>query len=251
MDTNVLREIVLNNHNIGKNFFQMFFLESKNNIPCFSLYNVIEIRPYKKIYRKFINFFSKIPCLLFFPYKLIVEQEHNSLINNKLMEVDNTICYALLPKPLCRKGNARKFFKTIFNNKLNSIIKNDLDNFDSLASLWQSQRGPKPLSTKQYFASLEYRSIIGFFEEQGFHVDRKEMKKMAGSRVLAYSQFYRVHQTRKEITKNDVMDIMISCATPYVDVIITEKSQAQALLNAKGYIDELNKVKIMKLSELK
>jgi hypothetical protein len=77
------------------------------------------------------------------------------------------------------------------------------------------------------------------------------MTKMAGSRVLAYSQFYRVHQTRKIITKNDVMDIMISCVTPYVNVIITEKSQAQALLNARSYIKELNDVKVMKLSDLK
>jgi hypothetical protein len=167
LDTNVLREIVLNNHNIRNNFKQKFFTDSKCNIPCFSLYNVLEIKPYKDIYRKFLKFFSNMPCLLLYPYKLIVEQEYKSHINNRKFEFDNTVSYAFLPKQFCKKQNAKRFFRTIFKNKfLIEIIEENLDEFNSLAKTWQNQRGLQTLSTKKYFSSQEYSCIKGFLKSK-------------------------------------------------------------------------------------
>ena len=73
LDTNALREIVTNTNLSGKGFLQNFFTGESSYAPCFSIYNVIELMPYKDIYEKFLEYFSIIPCLMTFPVKSICD----------------------------------------------------------------------------------------------------------------------------------------------------------------------------------
>jgi hypothetical protein len=50
-------------------------------------------------------------------------------------------------------------------------------------------------------------------------------EKFPALRIMSYSQFMRVHFTQKEIKPNDVMDVLISSAVPYVDTVLTENYQ--------------------------
>lgn len=50
LDTNALREIVTNTNMSGKGFLERFFACSLDAyVPCFSIYNVIELMPYQNI----------------------------------------------------------------------------------------------------------------------------------------------------------------------------------------------------------
>ena len=62
-DTNALREIVTNENYSGKGFLSKFFAEQRLYAPCFSIYNAVELMPYKDIYEKFLDFFSNITIL--------------------------------------------------------------------------------------------------------------------------------------------------------------------------------------------
>ena len=56
LDTNALREIVTNTKFAGKGFLETFFSSSTLYAPCFSIYNVIELMPYKDIFDKLPDF---------------------------------------------------------------------------------------------------------------------------------------------------------------------------------------------------
>lgn len=66
---------------------------------------------------------------------------------------------------------------------------------------------------------------------------------------MAYSKFERIYNTTKNIVKNDVMDVMISSMSPYVEVIVTEATKAEVLKKAKTFIDEIKHIEIYRSSK--
>lgn len=96
LDTNAIREIVTNSNMSGKGYLTRFHLYNNNYAPCFSIYNVIELKPYEDIYEKFLEFFSLIPCLMFYPYKEVILNEYNAYISNKELAITNSLAKAMI-----------------------------------------------------------------------------------------------------------------------------------------------------------
>ena len=175
LDTNALREIVTNENYSGKGFLSKFFAEQRLYAPCFSIYNAVELMPYKDIYEKFLDFFSTIPCLMFFPIKLIIQEEYQS------------------------------FFQGIETSSLKSI-----------ATTWESQRNiaskqiaklalPENMIDEKYYRFVEKETIIKDLINWGIEPNRDiDLEKFPSIRIMEYSQFNRIHCTKKTIKINKV-----------------------------------------------
>lgn len=255
LDTNIIREIVLNNNGCVYGFLKNFLSSEIKYVPCFSIYNVIELKPYKDIYEKFLDFFSIIPCLMLFPYKNILEAEFLASLNNKPITINNQIANAFIPVGDCSSYNIKDFLSKLWSDEeLISQLEYEIHELKNTAECWNNQRVElhENLINEKYYRTVEKETIIKNLVSQGISIkDGIDITRFPGTRIMEYSQFSRVHNSKKNIKANDVMDIKISCAIPYVDAVITENYQADIYKKAKKFIKGLEKLEIYRLIDVR
>lgn len=79
--------------------------------------------PYRDIYEQFLDFFSKVPCLMIFPAETIIQEEYKQYIKGQPLQIANQIENAFTPIINSRSNNCRKFFEDMeHNTKLMQII---------------------------------------------------------------------------------------------------------------------------------
>lgn len=264
LDTNALREIVTNTNLAGKGFLQNFFIDKTGYAPCFSIYNVIELYPYEDIFDQFIEYFSIIPCIVTFPVKSIFQKEYECYITGRTFQIDHNIAYAISPISSDQNHDCKLFFNNIFNNKpLIDIIHSELDNFPLIATVWNNKREntkkqltalnlPSNLIDEQFYKSQEKVTVLK--DLQNFNIpvtSNTDIFSLPAARMMEYSLFSRIYFTQKKIAPNDVMDIQISCIAPYVDAVITENFQADVYKKAKRLIEQLKKLEIYTLKDIR
>lgn len=262
LDTNAIREITNNHNSCGKVFFEKFFLNGPEYVPCFSIYNIIEIRTDKERFDIFLNFFSIIPCILFSSYKTIIKEEFLSLKNKSQVSLDKLILNTFYPSNDDKLYNFRKFITSNLEQKvIIQTIDNDIEGLDLIVKAWQSQKQETNKELKKRNLALntindkhyklnEKESIINYLKNSE-KIITTEIEKFPSIRIMQYSLFSRLYYTQKEIKKNDVMDIKISCIIPYIDAVITEKFQADVYKKAKKLIPQINDLEIYTLKDIK
>lgn len=264
LDTNALREIVTNKNYSGKGFLNKFFAEQQLYAPCFSIYNVVELMPYKDIYEKFIDFFSTIPCLMFFPIKTIIQKEYQSFLQDIDFEINNQVANAFSPATDRDSYNCRRFFEKLSMNKeIIENINNEILNLKNTAAIWESQRElarqqlsklalPENMINEKYYRSVEQETIIKDLINWGINPKNDiDLEKFPAMRIMEYSQFNRIHCIKKAIKPNDVMDITISGIVPYLDAVITENFQANIYKKAKSFIGQMQFLEIYTLKDIR
>jgi hypothetical protein len=73
LDTNALSEIVKRPSVEGRGFLDRFGPDSF--VPCFTPYNLFELRRHSTVYEKFLAFFAIYPAFLTTPYQYILKAE--------------------------------------------------------------------------------------------------------------------------------------------------------------------------------
>ena len=263
LDTNAIREIVTNENNSGRGFLEKFIAFGKY-VPCISLYNVIELKPYANLYDKFIDYFSIIPCLVLYHVKFILAKELNAVQNNTEFVIDNSIANAFSPLGKDDTFNCRSFFdKLMQNQKLTAIINQEIKELPQIATVWENQRQgafrllskngyPNNMIDIKFFKFQEESTILKDLKNWGISISPSiSYKKFPAARIMAFSQFNRVHLTKKIIKPNDVMDTSISAIVPHVDAVVTEKYQANVYKTAKSFIPEMKPLEIYTLKDIR
>jgi hypothetical protein len=262
LDTNALREIVLNNNQSLSNFIDKFLnLDSLKYAPVFSIYNVFELKPYKDIYEKFIEIFSIIPCMMFLPYKLIIDEEYNAFCNNREVVLDGNIIHAFSPFGPTDSFELQKFLENLWNNEVikNNIIL-EIVGLKEVANTWNDTKASyysisnvlKPSDLRKLYFKLERETIIKDLRVHGIDIiNDLDIKRLPGIRAMEYSQFMKIYDRKKSINPNDVMDVKMSCFIPYVDAVITEVYQAELYKNMKSFIRQLKDIEIFGVNYLK
>lgn len=264
LDTNAIREIVTNTNFSGKGFFVKFFMNEDLYAPCFSIYNVIELMPYEDIFKQFIDFFSKIPCIMIYSAKSIIYEEYNQYVNDQQFIISNEIANAFTPAIDNESYNLRKFIeKMMLDIQLMQIIKNDIIEQPSVVISWEQQRIdakkllqkmklPTNMIDDRYYRSQETVTIFKDLKNWGISPkDDVDINALPSLRIMEYSQFNRIHMTNKKVYPNDVMDVTISCIIPYMDAVITENFQANVYKKAKRFIKQLNNLEIYTLKDIR
>jgi len=263
LDTNAIREIVTNENKSGKGFLENFIAFGKY-VPCISLYNVIELKPYNDIYNKFIDYFSLIPCFIIYPVKSILAKELNAILNNTEFVIDNSIANAFSPLGKDDTFNCRSFFEKIMENRqLSEIITQEIQELPKIATVWENQRikalkvlsqsgYPDDMIDIKFYKDQEESTILKDLKNWGLSIPPSiNYKQFSAARIMAFSQFNRVHSTKKAIKPNDVMDTMISAVVPHIDAVITEKYQANVYKTAKSFISEMKPLEIYTLKDIR
>ena len=263
LDTNAIREIVTNENNSGKGFLENFIISGKY-VPCVSLYNVIELKPYADIYDKFLDYFSLIPCFALYPVKSILAKELNALLNNTEFIIDNTVANAFSPFGNDITFNCRLFFdKLMSEKKLSKIITKEIQELPQTATVWENQRKkalkllsqngyPNNMIDIKFYKTQEEPTILKDLRNWGIAISPNiNYKKFPAARIMAFSQFHRVHSTKKIIKPNDVMDTIISSIVPHMDAVITENYQANLYKTAKNFIPEMKPLELYTLKDIR
>jgi len=97
LDTNVLRDITDNAKGCANGFKDIFLTADRKYFPCFSYDKVCEINPYKDVLERFIACFEKIPCFMFYHYKILVKEEYKAYMQNKKFKLNNIVMRAFIP----------------------------------------------------------------------------------------------------------------------------------------------------------
>lgn len=208
LDTNALREIVLNANNAGKGFLTKFFAESSEYAPCFSVFSVFELRPYQDIYEKFLNFFDVMSCMMFYPCRTILQQEYAAFLNDKPMQVDLEVAYPSSPFFKNPSLKLRGYLNTSFANaEFSSTMRNEIAQLDQTTKDWEVQRITGQFSVRfmnpqamdrQYFLTKEKAAIKKDLANWGVNlVTEPDVRELPGARLMEYCHYIKVHQTKK------------------------------------------------------
>jgi hypothetical protein len=262
LDTNALREIVLNNDESFHNFIEKFLSgDLVKYAPVFSIYNVFELKPYADIYKKFIEVFTVIPCMMFFPYNLIIQEEYKAFCNSREVVLDGNLIHAFSALGPNDSFKLEAFLEELWKDeKIKNDIMSEILGLKEIATTWNEQKASyynssymlKHCDLKKLYYKLEKETII---KDLGIHgmevVNDVDIKRLPGMRVMEFSHFMRVYDRKKSIKLNDVMDVKMSSFIPYVDAVITEAYQAELYKNMKSFINQLKNLEIFGVNDLK
>lgn len=223
LDTNVLRAVIDNENGCGKGFFTKFVLEQNDGIPCFSFANVCEIRPYKDIYERLLNFFSVMPCLMFYHYRVLVQEEYKAYQENRTMVLNANVMRAFIPDGKDKGYNFSWFIEHI-DNQLADLLNGEKSGLADVVTEQEKKRQEfKKLgitdekSLGKIFLAFEKPTIIKDLEVENISLsNQSDYIRFPSLRMLEFSLFQRAHLTKRPLTINDVMDIRMSGFVPYV-----------------------------------
>lgn len=226
LDTNVIRTIINGydrlhkDNSFAKKILSYYFNES---MLCISFYSLLELVPYKDIYDTFIEIFTSLPVFIILDFQTITNEEKTAYQENREFLIDN-VAHFCLPK----SNELLKYAQTVDLKKMKIDLQTTCDD-------WNKQREslPKNPSPNQLF--LNKTKLIS--------------KKLYAHLIMEYSVISRMCH-KKAFELNDVVGIKISAITPYVDVVITENSQANIYKQTSRMIIKLREVEILTFKDI-
>lgn len=242
LDTGIISEI-LKNKNSELNIFVKDMTEN-DLLPCITLWNILEIRNREDIYSKFLDIFSIIPLVLLKDsYNIFLDEIDKYPDPSKI----NPIVHSFSMFNNDKSTHLKPFLNTIFENK------NISESEKAWNSSWKLDSLKSILSLKDNFTTKgkNYNSsdALRFIEEgvPQYIISRatewsKEKiaeesmiitKAFPSVKMAFYTVFYRFYAEKRHPESQDVFDILIGNIAPYVDMVITEKFQAEIFNKVK------------------
>ena len=226
LDTNVIRTIVNGfdpNHsdnNFAKKIVE-YYLD--DTMLCISAHSLAEFVRHTDIYNTFIEIFTVLPVIIILDYETILNEEKQAYQESREFTTKNVIYFC---PPL--ENKLLKHMQTIDLNKLQDSLEIDCNNWND--NKLQLDRN---ISIKKLFVDST-RSIP---------------KNSYADLTMVYSYLSRLYN-KNPIVKNDVVDVKISTIAPYVDIIITEKSQAHIYREISKFISKMQEVTILTFRDI-
>jgi len=260
LDTGIVSEVIKNRHDERNALVKL--MTSVDMIPCISIWSILELRSKPELYLEFLNLFSVIPfCLTSSPYDLLQEE----LKNYPDPSVVDPIAFTFSMFKKDPQADLSRFMGKLFkdrgvrNAELTWRQKWKSESLESILAL-RSNFQPKGKRFSADDASRFIREGIPQYiagqapswtkrflhSNQGFNPHAFPSVKMS-----FYTVFYRFYAENREPEIPDVFDILISNVTPYLDMVITEKFQAEIFRKVKNRDPFLDHVRIESISVLK
>jgi hypothetical protein len=259
LDTNVLSEMIKNPDREFRNFVDGLFLEG--NLPCFSLFSILELRQCNDLYAEFIDLFSAFPCLFL--------KGHNQLLQEEISlypdpsSIDPSLLSPLeiaLPPGMTRRAALKAVLES---TQVRVDGQQWLDGRDPVLSgmlshvqNFQPSRGKySPAELRffleivvfQYIATYDRAFVESRLAQGGLKID-----SFPSVKALAYSVFYKFYPDKKrKPSQSDVFDIVISTLLPYVDTVIIERHQAEVIRKIKSRDRLLDNLDVRTLREIR
>jgi len=259
LDTNAISEILKNPNNEGKGFIEKF--PPLSFVPCFTIYNVIELRRITKLYEKFLDFFSIYPIFIVKPQSMILDQEIVNYGKNSKVSI--------LLNAFSKKGdnpsyNIIIFFDKLFNNtqikKIESSWRYEehetLNNWLSMKENFSvSSSYPNLEDAEEYMNEAGLQTLINLKPDWCGSIIKNgsipNIDNFPSLKISLYSLYYRLYNPSWIAKPGEVTDIQIISAVPYVDNFITEKFQANIITKIKNRVKYLDLLSVKRLKDIR
>jgi hypothetical protein len=251
LDTNAVSEMVKREH-VRRHFLTWSVDAKAAFVPCFSLFTVLELRRKPVVYQRFIELFRVIPCMVLKSHEQLLEEETScypdpSRIDPSLLGFSPLGGEGMDLERVLSRAEEDELFgaqERYWNASQDGIVEGVTSlvaNFPPEAETYSRSevRGFVEISS---FSQLAMRQRA-FAEEVVGNDEAVEMAAFPSLKATTYTVWHKFYAdaTRKP-SRSDAFDIVISAATPYVEAIVTENHQAEALRKTKrldGFIKDL------------
>lgn len=259
LDTNALSEIVKNPQKEGRGFVETFNPESY--VPCFTVYNLIELRRKLEVYKAFLKFFSKYPAFLLKTLKQIGEEEFDAYESKVSI---SPLFNAFSPLGHNSTYMLEEFIGNFFSTpEIAELEKNWRLNDEETLRIWLENKrnfSPKKSATnavdaERYVKEAGIQTLIQLSPKwvqrmlENGHVPNLE--HFPSLKVMLYSQYYRIFEPTWEPRPQEVTDVMIMAVSPYVDAVVTERFQAEVFKKVKNKMPLINTLEVATLKDLR
>lgn len=263
IDTNIISEISKNKLGERNKFFK-HFLENSWAI-CITSGSLFEIRKSSQVYKQFLEVFSIFPFFVLKPFINLFEEEKKVYeTKEKLSPIQLSISFANKNPKLQLKGFMQELFsrnEVIESEKMRRIDETQvLNNWLSRKKNFNPESEPaNSKDADRYVKEALIQTIIkldidlgsNFISEKIEKKEEIEFEKFQSVMIMLYSQYYRLYDSGWKSAPQEVTDIEIMAAVPYMDVVITENFQAEILKKARNNYSSISELEILKLRDIR
>lgn len=261
LDTNALSEIVKRPEQERLGFLK--FLGSRSIAPCFTPYNLAELYQAPEVLERFLDLFSEIPVFMTYPWEMVLDREMqlldggepvNPLLNaftpngpDPSYDLRGTVESAL-DDPETRRAIAAGDYHAAAMHILGSWLEQK-DNFEPTRPV------PNADDARRYVEEAGFHTLCGLRPEwvqskldDGVVPSAHDLPSLA---TMLYSQYWRFWDPSWEPAAGEVRDIQIMAVAPHMDVVVTEKRQAEIFRKTRKAVLGLDDLEVLRLRDLR
>ena len=258
LDTNALSEIVKRPTNEGRGYIEMF--PPNEYVPCFTVYNLIELRRQPTVFRKFTEFFSVYPSFITKPFQLILKAE---VAAKGRVKANDILLQAFTPSGPDSSFQLSKFLDNLF--RISTIAKLEREWRESdqdVLNTWQANKvNFNPINSvqnkrdaKKFVHDASIDTLCQIYPEivqDSINVNNAALlQSFPSMQIMLYSQYYRIFDPTWKPNDQEVTDVCISACAPYVDAVVTENFQAEIYKKVHKHINGMSAT-IAKLRDIR
>jgi hypothetical protein len=250
-DTGIISEILKNKND--ERLRVTHYIINEDIIPSISIWSILEIRRRRELYSTFLKVFSAIPFfLLRDPFHLLQDEIHYYPDPKKIKPVEYTFSPIAKNRKTRLKPTLDRLFSMPENKKSerlwNSSWKRDSldemlsleDNFEPTGKYFNSQDAKRfvKLGLPNYILAHDPDFITKIYKRNV----KLDVNAFPSTKMSFYTVFYRFYAEDRDPEEQDVFDILIGNIAPYIDVVFTEKFQAEIyrkVSNFDPFLDHL------------
>ena len=258
LDTNALSELVKYPTNEGRGYIERF--PPSEFVPCFTPYNLFELRRDSAVFAKFLDFFRLYPSLLTHPFQLILEAEVAAIGR---AAVNDVLFHAFTPIGTNSSCDFAQFIENLFTDPAMQLLETEWRSRDqNTLDTWQRKKEnfiptnaiPNAHDAKKYVHEACVDTLCHIHPQfVQVCVDNKKvpvLQSLPSVQIMLYSQYYRIFDSTWTANDQEATDVCITAAAPYVDAIVTEKFQAEIYNKVQKHVTGMS-VTVAKLNDIR
>jgi len=263
IDTNIISEISKNKLGERNKFFKHFLANSW--AICITSGMLFELRKNTQVYKQFLEVFSIFPFFILKPFINLFEEEKKVYeTKEKLIPIQIPISFANKNQKLHLKRFMQELFsrkEVIETEKMRRIDETQvLNNWLSRINNYNPEsEEANSKDANRYVKEALIQTIIKLDIDIGSNFIRKkiekkeeiEFEKFQLVMIMLYSQYYRLYDSGWKSAPQEVTDIEIMAAVPYMEVVITENFQAEILKKVRNGFSPISELEILTLRDIR
>jgi len=259
LDTNVLSEILKNKKKEAVGFLEKY--RPDLTVPCMTVYNYIELRRKPELFEEYLRVFSIFSNFLLKPHRLIIQEEVNNQYHTNPISIQ---IRAFSPLGPTETHDLRDFVNQLFEiPDIAEIERNwreeEKVGIDSWLKRKSNFKVNRPAANAEDAERYVKRMLLDYLEsDRLFSVKKKiesfdeiSVENYPAIKTMLYSKYYRIFDPSWKPYPKEVTDTYIVAAAPYMDIVITEKYQAEILRKVQNRVPGLENLEIATLRDIR
>ena len=261
LDTNAVSEMVKNRTRELRLFYEWALHGPNIFIPSFSLFTIIELRRHPEVYKKFIEFFSAFPCIILKGHEQLIQDEIASYPDPTTVNPVLLSFGGLVVPPERRLDRILDTFFSTPDGRTNEEgwLADRAEIVEGITSLVQNYPPESgkytPTGIRTFLEIVAFQQIsLRSYNFAKAIVDRGDAVRIdsfPSLKMTLFTIFYKFYADRRKPKLSDAFDLIICAPTPYVDVVFTERHQAEVIRKIKGRDSFLSNITVKTLRDFR